>query len=236
MTPPQDKYTGSDYGHDNPTWHLEDSPWKAALVSQVLQDVHLVPASVCEIGCGAGGVLAELRRYYPRAELFGYDIAPGASSFWSRHEAAKIHFQTGDFFAQNERTYDLILLLDVVEHVDDPFSFLSSLVGAANYYGFIIPLDLSAITVLREKPLLKVREEVGHIHYFTKNLALSLLRECGYDIVEWRYSGAAFASPQRTWKTRLASTPRRLAYALSKDWGVRALGGETLVVLARPKS
>lgn len=179
--------------------------------------------------------MAELRRSYPRAELFGYDVASDAARFWPEHEHANIRFRVGDFFVLNNRTYDLVLLLDVIEHLVNPFAFLSDLRGTASYYVLHVPLDLSALTVLRERPLMDLREQVGHIHYFTKDLALSLLRECGYDIVRWGYSGATFTSPQRTWKTKLASGLRRSVYALNKDWGVRALGGETLVVLAQDR-
>ena len=35
-------------------------------------------------------------------------------------------------------------------------------------------------------------------------------------------------------KTRFAAIPRRIAYAVNKDIGVRLLGGETLLVLAKP--
>jgi SAM-dependent methyltransferase len=232
MNLPENKYISSDYLEHNPTWDSEDSPWKAALVANTLEASGLEPGSICEVGCGAGGVLAELRRSYPRAELFGYDIAPDAARFWPEHKHANIQFRVGDFFALNERNYDVVLLLDVIEHVNNPFEFLSNLQDAACYYVLHIPLDLSAITVLRESPIMDQRERVGHIHYFTKNLALSLLRECGYDIVCWRYSGATFNAPRRTWRTKLASTLRRSVYALNKDLGVRALGGETLIVLA----
>jgi SAM-dependent methyltransferase len=229
---PENKYISSDYFRQNPTWDSEDSPWKATLVSKILQASDLNPGSVCEVGCGAGRVLAELRHFYPQAKLFGYDIAPDATRFWPEHEHANIRFQFGDFFALNKEVHDIIMLLDVIEHVADPLAFLTNLRGAARHYILHIPLDLSAVAVLREKPILYQREKAGHIHYFTKNLALSLLRECGYNIVEWRYSGATFEVPRRTWKTRLASIPRGLAYALNKDLGVRALGGETLIVLA----
>ncbi len=233
MNSPEDRYISPDYVERNPTWHIEDSPWKASLVREVLQSQSLVPESICEVGTGAGGILAELRKAYPRAELFGYDIAPAAAQFWGEHEEANIHFRLGDFFDMNERTYDVVLALDVIEHVGDQFEFLSRLRGTADYHVFHIPLDLSALSVLRERPLLDKREKVGHVHYFTKNLALSLIRECDYDVVEWRYSGAAFNAPRRTLRKRLLSVPRRLFYALNRDWGVRALGGETLIVLAR---
>ena len=233
MNSPEYRYISPDYLERNPTWHVEDSPWKARLVTEVLQSQGLVPESICEVGTGAGGILAELRRSYPRAELFGYDIAPDAARFWKEHGKANIHFRLGDFFELNERTYDVILALDVIEHVADLFAFLSRLRGAADYHVFHIPLDLDAFSVLMERPLLDKREKVGHVHYFTKNLALSLLRESDYEVVEWRYSGAAFEAPRRPLRTRLAAVPRRLFYALNTDWSVRALGGETLILLAR---
>ena len=81
-----------------------------------------------------------------------------------------------------------------------------------------------------------VREKVGHIHYFTKNLALEMLRECGYEIVDWRYSNAYMSAPSRGWRTWLARLPRALLYALHKDYFVRITGGETLLVLAIPRN
>ena len=236
VTNPTDKYLGDDYVHQNPTWDQEDSPWKARLAAQILERHQISPNSICDVGCGAGFVLSELRRLYPQADLFGFDIAPALSSFWSQHQGTSIHFQLGDFATLNTRRYSVALVLDVIEHVPDPFVFLSSLRAAADHFVFIIPLDLSALTILRERPLLRQRREVGHIHYFTKNLALSLLAESGYSVIEWSYTGAAFEAPRRTWKTRLAEIPRRLARIAGTDLGVRLLGGETLIVLAEAQA
>lgn len=228
------KYTSNDYLRQNPSWGMEDSPWKTAFVADMLRQLKLKPdLSICEVGCGAGGVLRGLRELYPHAELHGYDIAPDAAGFWPEHASADIKFQTGDFFTLNRRKYDVVLLLDVIEHIENPFSFLSELRHAADCHIFHIPLDLCAAGVLREAPLIKARKKTGHIHYFTKNLALMLLEECGYNIIDWKYSGAAFNTPQKNWKVMLAALPRRLAYMLNKEWGVRALGGETLFVLTR---
>lgn len=235
MGSPLDKYISHDYLKANPTWDMEDSPWKANFVVQILHSCGITPSSICDIGCGAGGVLAELRRTYHDSALFGYDVAPDVTQLWYKHEKSNIKFQVGDFLVLNKKTYDVILLLDIIEHLADPFTFLSKLHGMAKYYVFHVPLDLSAISVVVEKPLINQRKNVGHINYFTKNLALSLLKECEFEIVKCQYSGAAFNSPKRTWKTRLVSLPRRLLYLLNKDWGTRILGGETLFVLAKDR-
>jgi hypothetical protein len=196
----------------------------------------LNPTSLVEVGCGAGGVLAALRQLLPRTQLHGYDIAPDAAGFWQQHASSKIEFQLGDFLELDHRRYDVLLLLDVLEHLSNPFDFLTRLRGRAEHYVFHMPLDLCAFTVLREAPLLHVRRKVGHVHYFTKGLALALLSECGYVVLDARYTGAALSAPRPTWRTAFANLPRRAArWFLGTDRGVRLLGGETLLVLAQSK-
>jgi len=229
----RDRYTDGDYLRHNPSWDIEDSGWKTSRIDSILREVDLKPGSICEVGCGAGGVLVELRRFFPDAELFGYDISSDAARFWKHHDAAGIHFELGDFFQLNQRYFDVVLLLDVIEHLENPFEFLRRLREHADLFVFHIPLDLSASNIIRETPLMLARSKVGHVHYFSKGLALALLDDCGYEIITWRYTGAAFSSPKSDWKTKLASLPRLLAYSISKDWGVRLLGGETVTVLAK---
>lgn len=236
MAHPTSQYITSEYLENNPTWDLEDTPWKAGLVADILDKNLIKPRSICEVGCGSGGCLAELRQIYPEADLSGFDIAPDAASFWKQYDGMNIHFEVGDILKITTLKNDVLLTLDVIEHVPDPHSFLNGLHGKAEFYVFHIPLDLSAASVFRETPLLYVRNKVGHVHYFTKQLALALLKESGYQIVDVNYTQAAFTAPVRSWKTILARPIRKLLQVLlSKDRSVRLLGGETLIVLARQK-
>lgn len=235
MKKPYESYESGDYLASNPTWDEEDSEWKAKQVLSILDKNSITPGSIVDVGCGAGGILASLHSVLPEVDYFGYEIAPDASNFWEKHASKRITFSVCDFLIEKTDHFDVLLLLDVFEHVPNPFDFLSQLQGRADYYVFHIPLDLNAISVTREAPLLYVREKVGHIHSYTKGLALALLDECGYQIVDWSYTGAGFNAPQRSLKTRLAQIPRHLVYAINKDMGVRLLGGETLIVLAKTK-
>ena len=228
------RYLTGEYLAHNPSWDSEDSAWKAGLVIKALRMQGIQPTSLADVGCGAGLVLAELRRSLVDTRLVGFEIAPDARRFWDKHAGAGIEFHLGDFFSLADRHYDVLLVLDVVEHLRDPHDFLVKIRGYADHFVFHFPLDLSALNVLREAPLLNVRSKVGHIHYFTRRLALSLLEESGFEAAGWFYTGATFSAPQRTWKTRFAALFRRMAYALSKDFGVRLLGGETLIVVASP--
>ena len=172
-TDPSKRYLSSEYLEKNPSWDIDDSPWKADQVMQILSDNSIQPRSIVEVGCGAGGVLASLRAKNPSALMVGYDIAPAASTFWPQHAAMNIDYYVGDFLVLNRLRYDVVLLLDVIEHLTDPYIFLVKLREQGGLFVFHIPLDLSSFSVLRETPLLHVRDKVGHIHYFTKGLALA---------------------------------------------------------------
>lgn len=230
------RYLDGEYAQHNPSWDQEDSQWKADLVLRTLERQNLWPKNIAEIGCGAGKVLAALRESLPDTRFHGFDIAPSAARFWPKYSATGIRFTLGDFLRNGDEVYDVVLLLDVIEHLANPFEFLAQVRPRARHFVFHFPLDLSALTVLRESPLLQARTKVGHLHYFTKSLALALLAECGYEILDAQYTGAAFNAPQRSWKTRLMGIIRRMGYRLHREFSVRLLGGETLVVLARPRS
>ena len=205
-------------------------------VFKVLQNHRIQPTSICEVGCGSGDVLRFLRTMLPNTRLVGYDVSPQAASFWSDSVSnpigEKIEFYLGDFLALNSESFDLLLMLDVFEHVRDPFTFLEDCRRHAKKFVFHIPLDLSAVNIARRAPLLRQRRNVGHLSSYTKDLALETLTDCGYSILDWRYTGASLNILNTSLKTRVARLPRILASAVNKDWAVRVLGGETLIVLA----
>src|SRR5687767_15620947 len=70
----------SKYAESHPTWHIEDSPWKAQQILTMLKRNKLTPKSIAEIGCGAGEILNQLheRLEDKTIEFSGYEIAPDA--------------------------------------------------------------------------------------------------------------------------------------------------------------
>lgn len=228
------RYTDGTYLKENPEWDRQDSVWKANLVLNLLGSHRIHPKSVCELGCGTGDIIVHLKKSLTSTSICGFDVSPQLGGFWKEHKDAQagVEFHLADFHAANKEQYDVLLICDVFEHVRDPFTFLENSRRHARYFVFHIPLDLSASAVARGVPLMRAREKVGHLHSYTKDLALATLRETGYEIVEWRYTRASLCSPARSIRTRAASLARRFAYWLHKDLGVRLLGGETLLVLA----
>ncbi len=230
---PKTIYTDATYLNKNPAWHVEDSAWKARHVLRMLERHNLQPRTICEVGCGAGEILAQLRdATAENVQLSGYEISPQAFELCRPRESPRLTFFLKDFLEESDSSLDLLLLMDVIEHVEDCYGFLKSLRPRARYTILHIPLDVSVQTVVRGSFFHAVHESAGHLHYFTKETALQMLADAGYHVLDHFYTGGAVDLPAKSWKMALARLPRKIAFAAHQDFAVRLLGGYSLLVLA----
>lgn len=230
----QSIYASGKYLANNPTWHEGDSKWKANQIYSVLSNNKYSPKSIAEIGCGAGEIIACLSNYYPDIILDGYEISSVAFEICKKKQSEHLTYFNMDFIDTN-KTYDCLLMIDVVEHIHDYFLFLSNIRSKANRFVFHIPLDFNAQMVIRGTPLDRVRSEVGHVHYFTKDIFLSVLSEANYNIISWNYTGSSLCLESASTKAKLMRPIRKLLYKIAPDFCVRLLGGFSLIVLAESK-
>jgi 2-polyprenyl-3-methyl-5-hydroxy-6-metoxy-1,4-benzoquinol methylase len=228
-----DFYTKGEYFNQTPTWHEEHSPWKAKEIKKMIERNKLQPMSICEVGCGAGRILYELYLELPNNVFFtGYEISPQAYELAKPKSKERLRFYLGDFLEKVDDQFDLLLVIDVIEHVEDYFGFLRGLRDKAKHKIFHIPLDISVQRVLLCKPILRRRREVGHIHYFSKETALATLADTGYEIIDHFYTASTLAFKAKNFIYALGRWPLRLASLLNADMAARILGGHSLVVLA----
>ncbi len=74
-----DIYEDGTYLDHNPSWHEEDSLWKAGQIQEIIKRNELTPAKTGEVGCGAGEILNQLSfEYGEGVEFYGYEISPQA--------------------------------------------------------------------------------------------------------------------------------------------------------------
>ena len=227
-------YQDGTYRNHNPSWHAQDSPWKARQILRIVKTNDLDPSTVCEIGCGAGEILSQLaQQWNDNTQFSGYEISPQAFELCQTKAKSNVNFFLRDLLEETELFFDLILAIDVIEHVEDYYAFLRKLRAKGQYKIFHIPLDLSAQTVLRGSPLLRGRESVGHIHYFTRETALATLKDTGYEIVDWFYTSSRVVLSNLGFRAGIMRIPRKLLFLLNKDLASRILGGFSLLVLAQ---
>jgi SAM-dependent methyltransferase len=230
----EDRYTKGDYLDKNPTWHTEDSAWKAQQILKMLSRNNLQQASVCDVGCGAGEILNQLYLQMPGHVSFtGYEISPQAHELSKKKAKERLQFRLKDLLEEEGQPFDLLLVIDVFEHVEDYLGFLKGIRTKATYKIFHIPLDICVQSVLRSKPILKRRTELGHIHYFTKETALATLEDTGYEILDHFYTAGSLDLPSSSFIYSIGKWPLKIASMLNQDLAVRILGGHSLMVLAK---
>ena len=232
-----DRYVDGTYLETVPDWHVGDSPWKAAQVLRMLEKNHLSPRSVYDVGCGAGQILVELQRALGQSvEFAGFDIASQAIAIAQPNENSRLKFYNTDFLSAAVPEADLLLLLDVFEHVPDYIGFLKALRERARWVVFHIPLDICAKTVLRKSCwMLYMRERYGHLHYFTKESALATISDAGFQIVDHFYTDDLQISPDmvpRGFRPRLLYEIRKNIYRLKPDVAVSMFESYNLMLLA----
>ncbi|MGD0548593.1 MAG: methyltransferase domain-containing protein [Terracidiphilus sp.] len=112
-------YEDGSYLSSNPTWHAEDSPWKAEQISKILIKNKIDPSTVCEIGCGAGEILNCLADFAAFTAFFtGYEISPQAFDICSMKQRQNLYFQLGDLLDEKDAWFDVVMAIDVFEHVE----------------------------------------------------------------------------------------------------------------------
>jgi SAM-dependent methyltransferase len=227
-----DIYTSGEYLGRHPGWHAEDSAWKAAQIRKMIVRNRLSLRSVSEAGCGAGEILRNLQaELSPECVLHGYDISPQAIGLCQGKENAMLRYFCADFLS-TEAKYDACLVIDVIEHIEDYFEFLRRLKPRSDFKILHVPLDMSAQAILRDA-FGRTWDELGHLHFFTRDTVLRSLAHCDYEILDWFYTNQAAGLQSKRFSARVAKLPRRITAAISEDFAARVLGGFSMMVLAK---
>lgn len=227
------RYNDGDYLAKNSDWHVEDSPWKAKQIDKIITRNDLCPKTICEVGCGAGEILKQLslKPKYNEVEFTGYEISDNAFELCKSRASKRLTYLKKDLL-EDEKRYDILLCIDVLEHVENYMGFLRGLKEKGGLKVFHIPLDLSVSAILRGR-LMHGRNSVGHLHYFTPDTAIATLTDCGYEIVDTMYTPSFADLPSKSWKAKLIKIPRHALYKVSPKKLSTLINGVSLMVLAK---
>ena len=227
------RYFDGDYLKKNPSWDAEDSPWKAGKIIDLILKNNLKPQSIVEVGCGAGEVIKSIYRSFDGKIICeGYEISEQAYEICKHKTEDNLKYSLGDLFG-TKKYFDILLLIDVFEHVPDYLGFLQKGKDLAEYKIFHIPLDMNVLSVLRAKPIMNVRDKVGHLHYFNKETALASLEDTGYTVIDYFFTAGSIEIQYSNLETKFMSLPRKILFNYSPDLAARVLGGFPLLVLAK---
>jgi SAM-dependent methyltransferase len=144
-------------------------------------------ARILEIGCSSGATLAWLKTRWPEAQTVGIDgYEPIRAALAGNADTAII--QNLEAPLPQLGAFDLILALDILEHLTDPAAVLKALVSSLAPGGHVIVSvpNIGHISILADL-LLHRRfqyQDAGildrtHLRFFTERSAVGLMNEAG---------------------------------------------------------
>jgi len=194
--------------HDAEVLALANEPTNAGPLSQDYygrerrEIAPFLPSSaerVLEIGCGAGGTLRWLKQTGLARQTLGIEYVPEAA-----RKAAEVAdmVRCGDIEATGipyDGEFDVILCLDVLEHLRDPWGVVRQIrqrlkpggtlivsVPNARHHSVTLPLLLKGEFRYQDAGIL----DRTHLRFFTRESARELLEQGGFNITAFKTQGA----------------------------------------------
>jgi trans-aconitate methyltransferase len=195
--------------------------------------------SVLDAGCGQGELLKEMIDRYPRIQrVAGIDFSP-ASIQLTRQRIENGRFEVIDLQTQHlDEQYDLVVSIDVMEHIPDDVAALTNLRKMTSGYALVSSIQGDLLPQWEA-------DTVGHVRNYRRGELAAKMEQAGFVIervVEW---GFPFYSPLYRWLlTRTGGQGTEGRYGLKRRlianvvYGLFMLNsskrGDLILVLARP--
>jgi SAM-dependent methyltransferase len=162
-----------------------------SLVARLLRDgPRAAAARVLDLGSGQGDLLAKLSGNFPEAELLGFEMSANGVE-QSRAKAHGARFLVVDLFRPPpeadtyERWATAAVCSEVLEHVDNPASFLR----AARRY---LADGAGLIVTVPGGPMSGFDRQIGHRRHFTRDSIRRTLEEAGLTVERVYLAGFPF--------------------------------------------
>lgn len=235
-----------DYAAHNPSWHLEDSAWKARKILRVIPAEIIgslaSPVMIVDIGCGAGRILKLVAGAFQEQGLEviaeGFDVSPvPLRAARGEYPGAQFHCEAFDKarYSGNNRHPAFSLLIDILEHLDDPQTLLKEVGQVSDYVICHIPLEDNLM--VNSRGLRKrFKRTVKHVAFYDEKTARSLFTDSGFTVINSMYTCLDYDADYRfesAGRRILLQPLRRFFFGRFPRFTARVLGNVSLLALLK---
>ena len=157
---------------------VENQHWwfraRRSIISSLILK-YLPQGKILDVGCGTGFVLEALKTQY---EVWGIDISKIAIQFCQEKGLTQVTQGVLDKNTLPEHYFDLIMFLDMIEHLEHDLSALTQAKHYLKSQGQLL------ITVPAYQFLWSAHDEIHHHkRRYTKKQLTELLQQAGYEVI-----------------------------------------------------
>jgi SAM-dependent methyltransferase len=161
-------------------WRALGARSKGAHAAALCARAGLRPATLVEIGCGDGALLAELAARGVAPVLDGFELSTRAAELARGRGISgvrRVEAYDGAHVPAGDGAYDLAVLSHVLEHVPEPLPLLREVARVAAWVLVEVPLEANRSAARPSKRAEAAR--IGHLHAFDRAAVRRLLQAAG---------------------------------------------------------
>lgn len=178
----------------NKDLHDSESEEKIKNIFSILPK-DLKPKTILDVACGSGKILTAISKEMNPERSVGIDISEKIIEIAKKNNTNYIsEWITYDIFDYKDEVFDLLLAVDIVEHVEDDDRFLKKVSELGKNIVIKVPIESNFINKMvtflsggKINPLRDTEKHYGHMHHYSVRDFLELIRNSNLMIMKIRY-------------------------------------------------
>ncbi len=160
-----------------------EKEFKISQIKYILNYINQInPGKILDVGCGYGWLLSALNNKWKK---YGVEISKHAGTYSKKFGKVFI----GDITKYNEKNFDLVTALHVIEHINKPEAFILKLNETLKKNGILIleTPDFDSAAARRYGKNFRLLCDKTHISLFSQDSLIRFVRDHGFEVIDINY-------------------------------------------------